>query len=95
MSHDSAAAVVGTELIANATQGLAAGAAASASIAGLPPAGADEVSLQASTAFATQAIETLGQVAEAQAELTRAGAAVTKIAGMYAAIDGGASSTLT
>jgi hypothetical protein len=95
LSHDDAAvAAIGAELAANATEGLAAEAAASPAVTGLAPAGAEEVSAQAAAAFATGGAETLTQIAAAEEELTRAGTAVTKIAGMYTAIDGGASDTL-
>jgi len=95
MSHDDpAVAAIGVELAANAAQGLAAEAAAAPAVTGLAPAGAEEVSVQAAAAFATGGAETLTQIAAAEEELTRAGMAVTKIAGMYSAVDGGASETL-
>lgn len=95
MSHDAAAtAARGTDVVANGAEGIAASTAAAASVTGLPPAGADEVSAQASTSFATGGTETLSQINAAQGELTQAGAALTKIAGMYSAIDDGASDTL-
>ncbi|NTY60694.1 PE domain-containing protein [Mycolicibacterium sphagni] len=95
MSHDAAAtAASGAELAANGAQGIATGAAAAASLTGLPPAGAEEVSAQAAAAFSAEGAETLAQLTAAQEELTRAGAAFTKVAGMYSAIDGGASNTL-
>jgi hypothetical protein len=95
MSHDAAAAAAsGAEIVANSAQGLATGAAAAASVAGLAPAGADEVSAQASAAFSAEGAETLAQLTAAQEEVARAGAAFTTVAGMYSALDDGASDTL-
>lgn len=95
MSHDAAAvAASGAAVVANGTQGLATGTAASAAVSGLAPAGTDEVSIQASMSFAAEGAETLGQVAAVQEEVLRAGAALTAVAGMYSAIDDGASETL-
>lgn len=95
MSHDAAAtAASGAEIIANSAQGLATGAAAAAAVGGLPPAGADEVSAQASAAFSAEGAHALEQITAAQEEVARAGVAFTKVAGLYSALDDGASDTL-
>jgi hypothetical protein len=95
MSHDTAAAAaLGIEAAATGTQGLTATSAASTAITGLAPAGADEVSAQAATAFAAEGTEAVTQINTAQEEIIRAGEAFTTIAGMYAALDDGAAGTL-
>ena len=47
-----AVAAIGAAVAASGAQGLATAAAAAAALTGLAPAGADEVSVQAATAFA-------------------------------------------
>jgi hypothetical protein len=94
MTFNPAAAGIGAAIIAHGTQGLAAGTTASAAVTGMLPAGADEVSAQAALAFASEGVETLAQNALAHEELTRAGAAVVEIAGIYTAVDAASASTL-
>lgn len=95
MSHDDAAAAIGAAVAANGAEGLAAGAAAAPGVAALAPAGAEEVSTQAVARFATDASETLAELAAAQDEIIQAGTAVTQIVGHYNAVDDGAAGTLT
>lgn len=78
---------LGTAVIANSVQGLASGTTASAAVTALVPAGVDEVSMQASMAFATEGIESLMTNSLAQEELARAGAAIVESAGIYTATD--------
>jgi hypothetical protein len=59
----------------------------STSVTGLAPAGADEVSAQAATAFSTAAAQMLALNNAAQGELMRTGAAFTDIARRYAETD--------
>jgi PE family len=95
MSHNPAVARIGEEVVAIGAQGLAAGAAASASVTGLPPAGADEVSAQAASAFAIEADQILALNVAAQEELARAGAKLTEIAHIYTTVDESSAGTLT
>jgi hypothetical protein len=95
MTFDPAAAGIGVQVIANGTQGLAAGTTASTAVTALVPAGAEEVSVQAALAFASEGVEALALNTFAQEELTRAGAAYVEIAGIYTTVDGAAASTLT
>jgi hypothetical protein len=90
MSHDAATADIGAQVSENALSGVAAGTAAVASVTGLVPAGADEVSTQAATAFASEGIQMLASNSLAQDELHRAGEAVHDIAGTYSEVDDGA-----
>lgn len=94
MSIDPAAAAIGSRLVEVAGRGLASGAAASPSLTALAPAGAEEVSMQAATAFAAEAQAMLALNAAAQEELARAGAALTEIARMYSQVDGEAAGAL-
>lgn len=94
MSFDPAAAGIGAQVIANGTQGLAAGTTASAAVTGLVPAGVDEVSAQAALAFASDGVEALAVHTFAQEELARAGAAYVEIAALYTTVDGAAAATL-
>lgn len=55
MSHDPIAADIGTQVSDNALHGVTAGSTALTSVTGLVPAGADEVSAQAATAFTSEA----------------------------------------
>ena len=87
MSHNPAAAAIGTQVVANGARGLAGGSAAAAEVTALMPAGADEVSLQAALAFASEGAQALATNALAQEELSRTGAAFTEIAGIYATVD--------
>ena len=95
MSHNPAAAAIGTQVVANAARGLAGGTAASAEVTALVPAGADEVSAQAALSFATEGLQSMALNAFAQEELTRAGAAYTEVAGIYTAVDGANASVLS
>ena len=95
MSHNPAAAAIGTQVVANAARGLAGGTAASAEVTALVPAGADEVSAQAALAFATEGLQSMALNAFAQEELARAGAAYTEVAGIYTAVDGANASVLS
>jgi hypothetical protein len=94
MSFEPSAAGIGGSVVASATQGLASGTTASAAVTGLAPAGADEVSMQAAMAFASDGVEALAMHSFAQEELARAGAAYVEIAGMYTAVDGATAATL-
>jgi PE family len=95
LSHNPAAVAVGSQVVANGARGLAGGTAASAEVSALVPAGAEEVSMQAAMAFATEGIEAMGINAMAQEELTRAGAAYAEAAGVYTTVDGANATTLT
>ncbi|MHA7652483.1 PE family protein [Mycobacterium sp. ML4] len=71
-----------------------AGDHAQASITGLTPAGADEVSLQAATAFHQEAASMLSLNKAAQEELMRTGAALVQIAQTYTDVDQSAAESL-
>lgn len=94
MTHNPGAEAVAAQVIANATRGLTGGTTASAAVTALVPAGADEVSLLAALAFASEGIEALTTNAFAQEELTRAGSAFSEIAGIYNAVDSANAATL-
>lgn len=94
MSVDPAVAAIGQGVVANSAQGLAANAAAAASVGAVAPAGTDEVSVHAATAFAAAGADTVSQVAAAQEELARAGAALTEIVGLYSTTDEAAADDL-
>jgi hypothetical protein len=94
LSHNPAAAGIGAQVVANGARGLAGGTAATAEVTALAPAGADEISLQAAVAFASEGIQTMGINALAQEELARAGAAYVEAAGIYNAVDEANASTL-
>lgn len=87
MSHNPAAAAVGSQVIANGARGLTGGSAAAAEVTALMPAGADEVSMQAALAFASEGAQALALNALAQEEMARTGAAYIEVAGMYASVD--------
>jgi hypothetical protein len=87
LSHDAAAADIGTQVSENALSGVGAGPAAVTSVTGLIPAGADEVSTQAATAFASEGIQLLASNSLAQDELHRAGEAVQDVARTYSEVD--------
>jgi hypothetical protein len=87
MTFDPAAASVGPQVVENAAQGLDAATTAAASITGLVPAGADDVSLQAAAAFAEEAAQLLSISQAAQQELMRTGEALTQVARMYIETD--------
>ena len=69
MSHDPAAAVIGAQLIAMSTAAAAQSAAAAPAITALVPAGAEEVSIQASMAFGAAAESAIAAHVAAQQEL--------------------------
>ncbi|MFZ1178287.1 MAG: PE family protein [Mycobacterium sp.] len=60
----------------------------------LVPAGADEVSVLAATAFAAGGVAMLAVNTAAQEELARTGVALTDIARMYSQVDGETAGTL-
>ncbi|UXA04748.1 PE domain-containing protein [Mycobacterium sp. SMC-2] len=94
MSHDPAAGAIGLHVVDIATRGLASGAAASAPVTALVPAGADEVSALAAAAFAAEGAAMLTLNTAAQEEVARTGVALTDIARMYSQVDGEAAGTL-
>ncbi|MEY8016244.1 PE family protein [Mycobacterium servetii] len=87
MSIDPAAAAIGAKLIEVAARGLGSGAIALPAVAGLAPAGAEEVSLQAAASFAAEGEAMLALTSAAQEELARAGAALMDIARVYSEAD--------
>jgi hypothetical protein len=90
MSFDPAVAGIGSQVVSGAMRGLQAGVTASPSLTALAPAGADEVSAQATTAFTAEATQMLTLLAVAQEELVRTGTALTDIARMYSEADAAA-----
>jgi hypothetical protein len=90
MSFDPAVAGIGSQVVSGAMQGLQAGVTASPSLTALAPAGGDEVSAQATTAFTAEAIQMLELLAVAQEELVRTGSALTDIARRYSEADAAA-----
>lgn len=94
LSVDPTITGIGSQVIANGARGLAAGTTAGAVVSTLVPAGADEVSAQASMAFAVEGVETVALNAFAQEELTRTGAGYVEIGGIYTAVDGANASVL-
>lgn len=87
MSFDPAVADTGSQVVNNAFQGLQAGAVAWVSLSSLLPAGAEEVSAWAVTAFTTAATGLLALNQAAQEELRKAGEVFTAIARMYSDAD--------
>lgn len=71
MSHDPIAADIGTQVSDNALHGVTAGSTALTSVTGLVPAGADEVSAQAATAFTSEGIQLLASNASAPAPIRK------------------------
>lgn len=94
MSHDPAAGAIGLHVVDIATRGLTSGAAASAPVTALVPAGADEVSAMAAVAFAAEGAAMLALNTAAQEEVARTGVALTDIARMYTQVDGEAAGAL-
>lgn len=87
-THNPGAGLIGTQLVGMSTEALGTGLTAAASvIAGLIPAGCDEISAQATAAFGQMATSMLEANAAAQQEIMRAGAALTDIARMYGTAD--------
>ncbi len=95
MEHNPGAVGVGSQVVANGARGLATGMAATTEASALVPAGAEEVSMQAAMAFATEALEANALNAFAQQELSRAGAAYVEVAGIYTAVDGSSAAALS
>jgi uncharacterized protein (DUF39 family) len=94
LEHNPGAIGIGSQVVANGARGLATGTAAGAEASALAPAGAEEVSMQAALAFATEAMQTMAINALAQEELSRAGAAYVEAAGVYTAVDESSATTL-
>ena len=95
LEHNPGAVGIGSQVVANGARGLATGTAAGAEGSALIPAGAEEVSVQASVAFATEAIQVMAINALAQEEMARAGAAYIEAAGVYTTVDGSAATVLS
>jgi len=91
---ETATAAIGSQVAGLAAQGLTSEAAVAAPMTALAPAGADPVSLQASAAFAAEAAKMLAFDAQAQDFIAAAGAALTKIAATYRALDNASGGTL-
>ena len=87
LEHHPEAVGVGCQVVANGVRGLATGVAMGTEACALLPAGAEEVSLHAAMAFAAEGIQTMAVNAEAQEELSRAGAAFVEASGVYATVD--------
>ena len=94
MMHNPGALGVGSQVVANGARGLAAGPAATAEVPALVPAGAEEVSMAASLAFASEGIQTMLLNAFAQEELARVGQAIIESAGIYTTADTAIAATL-
>ncbi|MCV7075716.1 hypothetical protein AWC27_27980 [Mycobacterium szulgai] len=94
MTFHPVVADIGDQMVNIGLDSLAAGSKASMSVTSLIPAGADEVSLQAVTAFHADAAELLALHQAAQEELMRTGQALTQIAQTYAEVDEAAANTL-
>ncbi|TQK29755.1 PE domain-containing protein [Arthrobacter sp. SLBN-53] len=95
MAHNPAVLGVGNQVIANGSRGLATGTAATAEASALLPAGAEEVSVQAVLAFASEGAQMAALNAYAQQELARAGAAYLEATGIYTTADAEAAATLS
>lgn len=95
LEHNPGVVGIGANVVANGARGLATGTAAGAQVSALLPAGAEEVSVQAALAFATEGVQAVALNAFAQEELARAGAAYVEAAGIYTAVDGSAASVLS
>lgn len=87
LTFDSVVGDIGAQVVQIATDGMQAGEHAQLSITGLPPAGADEVSMQAAAAFHQEATALLELHTSAHQELMRSGAAFTQIAQTYTDAD--------
>lgn len=95
LAHNPAVLGIGGQVIANGSRGLATGAAATAEASALLPAGAEEVSVQAVLAFASESAQMAALNAYAQQELARAGAAYLEATGIYTTVDSEAAATLS
>jgi hypothetical protein len=87
MTFDPVVGDIGGQVVQLAVSGLRAADHAQLSITGLAPAGADEVSMQAVTAFQQEAASILDLHQAAQEELMRTGAAFTQISQTYTDAD--------
>jgi PE family len=94
MSHNPAAADIGSQLVDIASRGMDSGATALMSLTAMVPAGGEEVSAQAAMAFAAEGASLLASNSAAQEELARTGMALTNIAQMYSQVDAAGASTL-
>lgn len=94
MTFHPVVADIGNQFVNIGRDSLEAGSRASVSVTGLIPAGADEVSLQAVTAFHAEAANMLALHQAAQEELMRTGTALTQIAQTYTEVDEAAAETL-
>lgn len=94
MSFHPVMADIGAQVVEIGMRSLETGARTSMAVTGLAPAGADEVSTQAVTAFQSEAASMLDLHQAAQKELMRAGAAFRQIAQTYTAVDGAAAERL-
>jgi hypothetical protein len=95
LEHNPGAIGVGSQVVANGARGLATGTAATTEASALVPAGAEEVSVQAAMAFATEALQVNALNAFAQEELARTGAAYIESAGLYTAVDASSAAALS
>ncbi len=87
MTFDPIVGDIGTQLVQIGINSLQAGDHAQISITGLAPAGADEVSMLAVTAFHQEAALMLDLHKAAQGELMRTGATLTQVAQTYTDVD--------
>ncbi|MGB5112318.1 MAG: PE family protein [Mycobacterium sp.] len=95
MQHNPAVLGIGSQVVANGGRGLATGTAATSEAAALVPAGAEEVSVQAVMAFASESIQMAALNAYAQQELARTGAAYLEASGIYTTVDAESAATLS
>jgi hypothetical protein len=94
LEHTPAVLGIGSEVVSNGSRGLATGTTATSAAMALLPAGAEEVSVQAALAFASEAAQVAALNAYAQEELARAGAAYLESSGIYTAVDAEGAATL-
>ncbi|QUR66517.1 PE family protein [Mycobacterium spongiae] len=94
MSCDPAIYGIALGIVANAARGRAACATASGSVTVIAPAGADEVSVQFASVFASEGAHMLALNTAAQEELSRAGEAFAEIAGIYSVVDHSSAASL-
>jgi len=87
MTFDPVVGDIGAQVVQLGISSLEAGEHAQLSITGLAPAGADEVSMQAVTAFHEDAAALLQVHRAAQEELVRTGTAFTQISQTYTDAD--------
>jgi hypothetical protein len=94
MTFHPVVADIGAQVVQIGMTSLEASGRASTALTGLAPAGAEEVSALAVTAFHQEAASMLELQQAAQQELMRAGAAFTQIARAYADVDESAAKSL-